>query len=1560
MAIQTSANNQVTVLSASWNSASTAYTALKVDVNNILTPPTSALLDIGTNTGTYTSRFFINVSGSVGIGTNVPVGISNFVTVDARGSNGSFFYSGTPSTAVGRFGFNTLSGQVEVHTANATPLALWTNNSERVRIDTVGNVGIGITDTNGNKVAISGGNLSVTGSVLPGVDGAHDLGNASYRWANIRGVNIYGSLLPTGMTAGSVLYINSSGAVAQNNANFFWDATNSRLGIGTSTNLTSLLTVSSSSPASIDIQVGRAYAVNNPNTGSINFVVPPGGGTRGTHDYGSIVVKGNSPSGINDGGSAVFDLKVGGASSANSDVGVFMRAETISGTGNGPDMVSLYSRQTRGLVVSGSSANVGIGTTIPSNPLHVYRSGLADGSTNTHLLLDGKFAPAGIDSNDIIGISSRLENSGGGNQTTFNIGFSYQVSGNALLLQPSAGNVGIGTNNPLVELSVKGRIYAHDAFGTYGNYSWRGNFYNASQSKGVGISYDNSPGGNVVQGLSGAGNGDLNLNYYGGNVAIGSTATTYGKATVFNGSSGNIEALSLVVSYPADSTYKALAWRDGTNITGQIDTRYDGTTVDMVFGSLYNGGYNSTERMRIKGNGRVGIGVTNPADLFQVGSLAGGNFRLDSAGTGGHYYQSETTPRLGVGRDLSYDATATASGYVAFTNGGGTLAATGAAVAIIANRVLSLFTSTGTVQTPRMTIDGSGNVGVGTTTPAARFHITGSSTATAQTMLVRGGTPGQTGPVFEAEDYLGATLFVVSGSGNTGVGTSNPSGKFEVVGTSGSLMLITDSLSGSLFSVNDVTGLPIFEVFSDDKVVAGAVNTNALVVTGSLVGVGTSSPGAPLDVSSGKSSGTGGIRLGAEVGLGTRTNSTRKIGVISVPHYTNAQSDFTLISGDANNSANTIYIGGAWSENAATEIRFYTAANSTTTSGTARALIDTNGHLLPGANSTYDLGASGTRWRNIYGDIYPGSSAFTAGSVVFAGTSGVLAQNNSQLFWDNANNRLGIGTNSTSYALHINTDGISQASPTAALVTAATGGVPQFRLQNGTATWTQRINASTGRYEIFNVGVGVTAVTVTTTAPADTILADSTGVGIGTNSVSGKLHVQGGAATFGNTTLLVRHGALNGSNLPVLDVQNSAGTSLLFVSGSGKVGIGTGAPNAKLDVSATSGPVDIRLSNGGTAYMNLYAGSGVGALTMLAVQNEPLVLGTNNAERVRILASSDARVGIGTASTPDSTGGYASLAIRGSSGTIESHVVNTTERFRIQVDTGGTYLNTISSQPMVFFTAGAEKARIASDGNVGIGTDNPGQKLVVYGNTSSTTVAAQINSAGSGETTKARLTLSTALGDWHLDSNRTNSGTFSISDGSDVRMTIDSTGQVGIGTAPSAKLHVYNGHIKVSSGYGIDFSDGSSAAGATSEILDDYEHGNWTPTMWKDTTKTTQWTGFDTTKGTYVKVGRKVTATWTFVPNTKFGGSSYLYVHDLPFPMSSNENYVVGTWQTEGGSFAGGNQFGGTFAKGIGDGGYSYMQLLYRDIDSNPLQGDDLTSASQANAIYGTFVYITS
>ena len=75
--------------------------------------------------------------------------------------------------------------------------------------------------------------------------------------------------------------------------------------------------------------------------------------------------------------------------------------------------------------------------------------------------------------------------------------------------------------------------------------------------------------------------------------------------------------------------------------------------------------------------------------------------------------------------------------------------------------------------------------------------------------------------------------------------------RFTIDGDSGRLFSVNDSLTGTIFSVNDASGLPIVEVestSSEDIVTIGTYNTNALVVKGNLVGIGTASPATKLHV----------------------------------------------------------------------------------------------------------------------------------------------------------------------------------------------------------------------------------------------------------------------------------------------------------------------------------------------------------------------------------------------------------------------------------------------------------------------------------------------------------------------------------------------------------------------------------------------------------------------------------------------------------------------------------------------------------------------------------------
>jgi hypothetical protein len=100
---------------------------------------------------------------------------------------------------------------------------------------------------------------------------------------------------------------------------------------------------------------------------------------------------------------------------------------------------------------------------------------------------------------------------------------------------------------------------------------------------------------------------------------------------------------------------------------------------------------------------------------------------------------------------------------------------------------------------------------------------------------------------------------------------------FNVFGTAGQLFSVTDGLQGSLFSVNNISGLPFLEVFSDSRLVAGGYNKNTFIVSGSQVAIGKTIGSAIFDIS-GSTQITGSLRVTDNLSVGT-TSSVAKFNV---------------------------------------------------------------------------------------------------------------------------------------------------------------------------------------------------------------------------------------------------------------------------------------------------------------------------------------------------------------------------------------------------------------------------------------------------------------------------------------------------------------------------------------------------------------------------------------------------------------------------------------------------------------------------------------------------------
>ena len=192
--------------------------------------------------------------------------------------------------------------------------------------------------------------------------------------------------------------------------------------------------------------------------------------------------------------------------------------------------------------------------------------------------------------------------------------------------------------------------------------------------------------------------------------------------------------------------------------------------------------------------------------------------------------------------------------------------------------------------------------------------------------------------------YLDSTV-VTTGDTGTVTSTMIADGTIVNADVSG-----TAAIAGS--KINPNFGSQTIETTGDL-----AINTDTLFVDASAdkVGIGSSLPGAKLAVQDG-SNAAGAILVGADYDGTVLTNNSTKLAPIHMPHYTNAEEKIRLIAGYSDASQSIVSIGGGTgSANAATKVQIYTAANTTTTSGTAAITVDSSQRVGVGTSPSYQL-----------------------------------------------------------------------------------------------------------------------------------------------------------------------------------------------------------------------------------------------------------------------------------------------------------------------------------------------------------------------------------------------------------------------------------------------------------------------------------------------------------------------------------------------------------------------------------------------------------------------------
>ena len=368
-------------------------------------------------------------------------------------------------------------------------------------------------------------------------------------------------------------------------------------------------------------------------------------------------------------------------------------------------------------------------------------------------------------------------------------------------------------------------------------------------------------------------------------------------------------------------------------------------------------------------------------------------------------------------------------------------------------------------------------------------------------------------------------------------------------------------------------------------------------------------------------------------------------------------------------------------------------------------------------------------------------ASWTEGRVVFAGASGSALTEDSDLNWDNSNKRLGIGTTAPADKLHvvggmpliISNSTTDNAEKSGRLTTTHYSVSEEpLALIGGSAFQTTNSVLIGGGYSSTNAATAIhfyTAANTTTTTGSERMRIDSLGnVGIGTTTPGTKLAVNNGAGTIAD----------------ILTLQNDSTNA---TPGRGSRIIFTGTGNST--IASVTGETTTSSNTEGAIRL-----TGVGASSFVAIN-------TNSFERMRI--DSDGRVLIGTTVPAESfirfqlaanaspgmfidgyedsgngPGIYARKArgVQSAPTSTQVHDVLLGLSGRLYGTTGftntsrasillraaenctdiaqGTYITFRTTA--IGTTTMLDRMRISDNGDVGIGTATPTQKLEVAGN----------------------------------------------------------------------------------------------------------------------------------------------------------------------------------------------------------------------------------------------------
>ncbi|MDA8863736.1 hypothetical protein N9I05_01650 [Pseudomonadales bacterium] len=326
---------------------------------------------------------------------------------------------------------------------------------------------------------------------------------------------------------------------------------------------------------------------------------------------------------------------------------------------------------------------------------------------------------------------------------------------------------------------------------------------------------------------------------------------------------------------------------------------------------------------------------------------------------------------------------------------------------------------------------------------------------------------------------------------------------------------------------------------------------------------------------------------------------------------------------------------------------------------------------------------------------------------------------------------------------------------------------------------------------------------------------------------------------------------------------------------------------------------DYTATNGTTITLTVAAQSGDNVVVISQASYQVALSGIDDqSNATAITIDSSGNVGIGTSSPNNYSANHKSITLNAPTTPLIDLEVNGTRTGSFVADSTKIDLNAVTSVPIRFLTADTERMRIDASGNLLVGNTvaNPASGFsnqAGFGYTASTgvvEVATTANAApmeigknnsndgqlialrkqgttvGSIATQGSRLSIGS--GDVNLNFNASANSMYPISDPAAGTL---SSGIVDLGAALATFKDAYIG--------GGVYLGGTGSANK----LDDYETGNWTPSLSGQVSAT-----YSNQTGMYTKIGNLVIAKYFITVSAYSGHGSNLNINQLPFTINSS------------------------------------------------------------------------